>query len=219
MVSLPRDTQRRSSISAQLERLGIEYEFFNAFWGADFVSEKAKYDPGRARMLEGRELRPGEVGCALSHAGAYARIADGSDPWSLILEDDARLHPDLPAVLERLEQTSLEQGDLVFLERCDHYRPGSARRLLGEYSLVAPIFVRYGSTAQTAGYVVTKEAAEAMRGVNVPVKFPADSWGYYRGSVRMRAVVPSMKLIRQDVGLGSTTQASGTRREFTRYSI
>ncbi len=201
----------------QLERLGIEYEFFDAVRGTDAICKRELYDRERAVRSENRELRPGEIGCALSHSEVYAAIAERDAPWALVLEDDAILHHDLPSVLSRLESGILEQGDMVFLERCDYTRPLSAKKLIGDFRIAEPIMVRAGSTAQSAGYVVTRKAAEAIKALNCPVHFPADSWGYYKGLVRFRGIQPTLTLIRQDAAFGSSTLEAGTRPGFKKY--
>jgi len=83
--------------------------------------------------------------------------------------------------------------------------PFSSRSLVGSYRIARPVLLRAGAAAQAAGYVVTLAAARAMEGVNLPVFFPADSWGYYRDLVRFRGILPSLALVRQRVEFGSAT--------------
>ena len=219
VISLPEDIARRASIKLQLEKLGLDFEFFDAVRGSEKISDPRWYDDVAARKLEDRSLRPGEVGCALSHAAVYAEIVKRGLPWALILEDDAILHHDLPKVLDALENGKLNQGDLVFLERCDHYKWGSKRPLWGKFSIVEPILVRLGNNAQAAGYVVTAKAADAMRNVNIPVHFPADNWGYYRGLINFKGVIPTLTLIRQVTSFDSQTATNKRRAPFHKYCI
>lgn len=219
VISLESDKSRRSHIRGQLEKLGMEYEFFNAVRGSERIQDRRWYDPDEALKCEDRYLRSGEVGCALSHAAVYSEIVRRDLPWALVLEDDAVLHDDLISVLQALEAGYILQGDLISLGRCDHYKPWTKRPLFAPYKLVEPILVREGSTAQTVGYVITREAARAIAAVNVPVKFPADSWGYYKGKVRFLGVIPTLTLVTQMVELGSTTTSDGTRRKFEPYSL
>ena len=93
------------------------------------------------------------------------------------------------------------------------------RERFRRYRLARPILVRAGSTAQAAGYIVTKKAAEAIRAVNRPVHFPADSWGHYEGLVRFRGIQPTLTLIRQNTGFGSGTLEGRTRSEFKKYPL
>jgi glycosyl transferase family 25 len=217
VINLPACAEKRAFMAEQLERLALDYEFLDAILGSERVTDPRFYDPRKSLEANGRELRPGEVGCALSHAAAYDEIVRRGLPCALVLEDDAILHDDVPRMLELLERGELRQGEVVVLERCDHVRPFSSRRLFGKYRIAVPVLVKLGSIAQAAGYVVSQEAARAMAGVNRPVYFPADSWGFYKGLVRFRGVTPTLTLVRQRVEFGSST-AGVARRAFSRYS-
>jgi glycosyl transferase family 25 len=219
VINLASDVARRNSMCEQLESLGLDYEIFDAIRGSDRIEDPRWYDDAAARRLENRSLRPGEVGCALSHAAVYAEIVKRGLPWALILEDDAVLRQDLPQVLSTIEQGAGAQGQLISLSRCDAYRPGTTKNLVGEFRLVTPILVKEGSIAQTVGYVISLKAAKAIAEINIPVKFPADSWGHYCGIVEFKGVIPTLTLVTQNVDLGSTTLESGKRQAFTPYSI
>jgi glycosyl transferase family 25 len=219
VINLKRNPERRAFMAEQLTRLGIEYEFFEAVVGAERCGDPRWNDPERSRREISRELRPGEVGCALSHAAVYREIAERGLPWALVLEDDAILHEDVPSVLRALEGGGLRQGDIVFLERCDYVLPGSSRRLLGRYRIARPVLVKVGSVAQAAGYVVTLEAARRMRDRNVPAHLPADTWDLYSGIVNFRGITPTLTLIRQKVAFGSTTLDKRIRPEFKRHNL
>jgi glycosyl transferase family 25 len=219
VISLKNEKERRAFMRRQLESLCLDYEFIDAIRGTERIDDPRWYDDASARQLEDRSLRAGEVGCALSHASVYAEIVKRQLPWALVLEDDGILHPDLPMVLRALENGIIEQGDLVFLERCDYYRLGSAKPLFETFRIVNPIFIRHGSDAGAGGYVITYKAALAIKDINIPVHFPADNWGYYRGLVRYRGVSPTLTLIHQDLSFGSTVAVEGKRQKIHRYSI
>ena len=219
VISLPGDDVRRSFMRGQLDALGLDYEFFDAVRGSERIGDPRWYDDATARKLEDRSLRPGEVGCALSHASVYTEIVKRSLPWALILEDDAVLHRDLPNVLSVIERGAGAQGQLISLSRCDAYLPWTKKHLFGAFAIVTPWLVKEGSIAQAVGYVISLKAAKAIAEINIPVKFPADSWGYYRGMVEFKGVIPTLTLVTQNVDLGSTTLESGKRQAFTPYSI
>jgi glycosyl transferase family 25 len=219
VINLLGEEARRKFMRGQLESLGIDYEFFDAVLGSDRISDPQWYDDSAARVLEDRSLRHGEVGCAISHSLVYAEIVRRGLPCALILEDDAILHPTLPNVLHALESGEMEQGDIVFLERCDHIRLCSAKRLSGIFSIAVPILVRHGNNAGAGGYVVTAKAAAVMMKLNIPVRFPADNWGYYRGFVRFKGIIPTLTLVHQEVSFGSAIAVGGTRQIIKPYSI
>jgi hypothetical protein len=68
---------------------------------------------------------------------------------------------------------------------------------------------------QSAGYIITKEAAARILSENKPIFIPADAWWYYKDRVDLRGIIPPLTLIRQDVSLDSTIQ-NFNRSEFTK---
>jgi len=218
VISLPYDTSRRILIEQQLKKIGLDYTIVDAVIGVEKIDDPRFYNDAAAKKGEGRSLRAGEIGCALSHAFVYSEIVRLDLPWALILEDDAILHEDLLNVIKALESGIIRQGDIISLSRCDQYKPWNIRSLIGPYKLVEPFFVREGSIAQTVGYIITQDAAKAIADMNIPVKFPADSWGYYKGKVKFLGVIPTLTLITQNTNLGSTTAHNGERLKFESYT-
>jgi glycosyl transferase family 25 len=213
VISLPEAEDRRAFVRGQLEAVGLGFEFVDAVRGSDRYDDPRSFDLEKCMRIELRKMTPGEVGCALSHQKVYDLIAARGLPHALVMEDDAVVSPDLPAVLEALEER-IRPNDLIQLERCDVYSRKAAERLAGPYMLVKPKMVKYGSMSQAAGYVIGRKAAASIRSVNRPVYVPADSWGQYLGQVDFRGVIPTLTLIRQDVSFECTTQ-DYQRSEFT----
>lgn len=218
VISLPQAVERRSFMKAQLEKLYLSFEFFDAFIGKDYADNPAYYNEKKALKAEGRKLRTGEVGCALSHNAVYRLIVEKKLPYALILEDDAILSTDLPEVLEKL-LPHLQGPRIIQLERCDLYKKSTALPLVKGYSLVSPRFIKEGSIAQTAGYLISYEAAQKIQNINRPVYFPADSWGYYKKYVHFSAVIPSQTCIRQSDGFFSSTEDIKTVRSFSDTTV
>jgi glycosyl transferase family 25 len=129
------------------------------------------------------------------------------------MEDDAFLSPDLPEAL-RLLEPRIRPNDLIQLERCDVYARKGIEPIIGQYHLVRPTMVKYGSISQAAGYIITREAADKILRINRPVYVPADSWGQYVGKINFLGVVPTLTLVRQNVAFECTTQ-DFQRSEFT----
>lgn len=87
-------------MEAQLHRLGLNYEFFDAVDGRQMdVHACPDYDSRKRLRYFGRDLTGGEVGCLLSHKALYQKMIDDNTPAALILEDDCILSEHLPAVL------------------------------------------------------------------------------------------------------------------------
>lgn len=97
----------------QLERLGLDYEFFDAIDASRRqLVGISRYDETRALSVLGHALQPGEVGCFASHYLLWKRCSESGEPM-IIMEDDVELEPQfakLPALI----------GDL--LRRCGFIR-------------------------------------------------------------------------------------------------
>jgi glycosyl transferase, family 25 len=214
VISLPGEADRRASICGQMKRLGMDFEFIDAIRGKDLYGDGAFYDRGKALRIELRDMTAGEVGCALSHQKAYQLIADRSLPHAFVMEDDAILSDDVPAVL-RLLETRIRPNEIITLERCDVYSRAGIESLYGDFRLVRPRMIKYGSMSQAAGYIIGKDAARKIRSINKPVFVPADSWGQYVGQIEFRGVIPTLTLVRQDISFECRTQ-DYQRTAFTR---
>ena len=87
-------------MAGQLERTGHAVHRVPAVDGR-LVSAETKVDRRLYRRRHGRDVRPGEIGCYLSHLAAMQAFLATDAEHALILEDDATLLPALPDVLAR----------------------------------------------------------------------------------------------------------------------
>jgi len=102
-----------------------------------------------------RPLKYGEIGCTLAHLACWRHAAEGgSEPFILVLEDDAILEPtfldDLLEGLERLIRHS--HFDLLYL----------GRYLLDPDQPTLPGFVSPGYSHCTFGYLLTRPALDVL---------------------------------------------------------
>ena len=87
---------RGKNLESELHFRGIK--FLN-IWGFDYRSTSTDVIKRRvlvkeSRHLIGRNLSLGEICCALGHQEIYKKFLATSEPWALVLEDDARLMTD-----------------------------------------------------------------------------------------------------------------------------
>ena len=191
IINLPEDILRQARIEEQLRSLGLSYELFPAIRGRDLstLDKSQHYDETWFVRNEGRPALPGEIGCALSHIGVYRLIKERDIPHALILEDDAWLNPNMPQLLQAIEQKYQPEEKDIFL--LTWFRSISMRKfetLWASYHLA-----EIKSAFCTHGYVVSNAAAGALIRALYPVKHVADCWGWLRrhGIVRIRAVFPT----------------------------
>lgn len=138
VISLPEAAQRRDFMRAQLEKLGIAFDFFDAVDGRKFnVPNHPVYAKYRRRAFFGKDLTGGELGCLLSHRKIYERMVEHGIERAVVFEDDAILHEDLPRVIEALLRHT-DKFDLVrFLgsEKVAKLEQKIVMPITGEYTL------------------------------------------------------------------------------------
>lgn len=100
LINLDRAKDRLAYMDAQLGALGIAYERVAGIDGKALSPPIDGFDPVGYRRLHGRKFHAGEVGCYLSHMKAIRTFLASDNAYGLILEDDAKLPPDLFHVLE-----------------------------------------------------------------------------------------------------------------------
>ena len=105
VVSLARAVERRANITARLDSASVNYEIFNAVDGEklDLHSLRDRlrdYDLGR--LIHGRMMSRGEIGCYLSHYTLWEKIVAEETPFAVVLEDDTVWDDDFFTIAEKL---------------------------------------------------------------------------------------------------------------------
>jgi glycosyl transferase, family 25 len=237
VVTLPRATERQARVRSRLA--GLDYRFFHGFdrqvLDLEQLAREGVYAPTRARRVDrhGRTMRPGEVGCSLSHRKIYEEaIANG---WRrvLVLEDDVVVREEelsrLGAALSQLP----ERWDVLYLGY-SNFETVTTRDRLKQASYVVLSSLRlmkwtpreilrfhpkpFSQNLRRAGlhhcthaYAFTLEGAEKLLAAQTPVAFPADQLLVHlvlRGEVR--AFVSEPKFFDQEAppgGAGSFVAA------------
>ena len=109
VINLKKATERRQFQTAQLQTLGLDYQFFDAINAndADAMRPKAYWRTGQ------RPLRETEKACFLSHRACWEKVLETDEP-ALILEDDALLSDKVPELLKSLK--TVQDFDILNLE-------------------------------------------------------------------------------------------------------
>jgi glycosyl transferase family 25 len=95
VVTIRAATDRQRRISEELQKHGLQFEFYfgldSRAFRAEMLRRDGVYDPAQ-RLAEGRaELTAGEIGCAVSHRDVARNFLETSDRRILVLEDDAAI--------------------------------------------------------------------------------------------------------------------------------
>jgi glycosyl transferase family 25 len=161
VITLEHSQERRDLISTRLGELEMPFEFYPGVDGrkVDLLSHQ-NYSKWKRRMFFGRDLSNGEFGCILAHKSIYEHIVANHIGTALILEDDAILCDELPAVVSALTQNP-EIWDLVrFLGREKNYRASrKIAQLPGTQSYLAR---PHGMPGGAYGYLISNQAARRL---------------------------------------------------------
>lgn len=170
VINLDKNTERMRFIDAQLKKLSAEYERVPAVYGAELSrnERKEKFAAFHSFLAMGFKMRPGEIGCSLSHVNIYNKMIDADIKYALILEDDVKINSNIIYVLENVEHYLDARKPQVFI--LSSY--GVAQRQNDGIE-------RIQSAMCTDGYVVTLEGAKLISKHNYPVVVVADRWSRF----------------------------------------
>ena len=167
VISLKKAKDRRKSISTQMKKLGIDFEFFDAIDGRALSQSQvdAVFDKKNAEATW-KPMNRGEIGCALSHLSVYEKIVNENIQSAIIFEDDAILNDDFMAVVEELIAKIPNNIDMVKLG----YGKAKFHWWQKQYVITAKYEINrmYGIVAMAGAYYLTLECAKKMIAKNKP---------------------------------------------------
>lgn len=210
LVNLNRDIVKLGFMKAQLERLGVAYERVPAVDGrALSVDEKrAAVNGFRWWCAIGLPPRDAEIGCALSHAGIYRKMASGKiGNCACVIEDDVVLAGSFVAALKEVESWIGNEIPRVIMlsDRIGQFN----------HSTVQPFnrstFQLSSFAYCTDAYILNSKAAASLLNENYPLQRPCDHWAKWvkRGSIELYHYLPTVA--RQDQErFGTSTQGGLT---------
>lgn len=151
VISLKEETERRAHIESHLKERGFECIFFDAIdmRGANVLNHP-DYNFKTRRAAHGRDLKPGELGCFVSHRAVYHKIIEEGHPFALVVEDDAQFHENTAAALDALIDKQID-FDLIRLLGSKKVNAGKHRKITPLYKDHALVRLRtnYGGAHAT----------------------------------------------------------------------
>ena len=124
-------------MSARLDRLGIEYQRWNASMPDTVIDKFAGY------------LNGGQRACGQSHVNVWRAIIDRGLEYALIIEDDAMFVNDWREKLERLSEVDDPEWDAVFLNASEPITPEDKWTVVREQYL-------------TGAYILSRRGAQCL---------------------------------------------------------
>lgn len=195
VINLKKDVKRRELITRELEKVGLDFEIFEASYGKDlspdFLAQCRQSDElilnlkGGIKVKLVGKLSINEIGWALSHLRCYQHIIDSGLDKALIIEDDLELNNELVVALNNLDKIN-EPWDIVSFSlhqglknlwggKKYHFGDGFYFKRAGMRNdyLDARINARRIIGGATC-YVVTKEACQKLIKLGYPIRMPSD---------------------------------------------
>ena len=170
-INLDRSDVRRAHMEEQLTALGFPFERFAALDGSTLETGPAEIDPDHFAKCHGRLVRPGEIGCYLSHIRALERFLQSEADYGLIFEDDAEISPDLREILDEVVQRDkLQDWDFLKLQTRRNTFQTLCQPIKDDYSLG----ICYSRSTGATAYMVTRQGAQKMVERLLPMETPWD---------------------------------------------
>lgn len=160
VINMREHKARMNSAKAQLDRLSIPFERFEAVDGRalDEATMAEFYDLEANRRSFRHPLVPGEIGVYLSNRALWSQIAKSDLPGAILLEDDFAADDTLREVLDVLS-TDTDGWDIVKLYSRKPGRKVISERPLDEgHGLAVPWQV----PNTLLGYAIRREAAAKL---------------------------------------------------------
>ena len=138
VISLSKSNERRLSVSEELKKVNMDFEFVDAMDGRvdfEFLRRKCHKD-GIIGDRGLKELSPGALGCLLSHRNVYKKAyeeAKGEDCWFLIMEDDIQFSSQLMNNLQSYIDHWPSKTSLVKLGYWNNYNPNYKKEVGNPY--------------------------------------------------------------------------------------
>ncbi|PCJ08721.1 MAG: glycosyl transferase family 25 [Rhodobacteraceae bacterium] len=205
VIHLARATQRRAQVQQLLNRLGPDSQIVDAVDGAALSKAElaAAYQPNLHAPRYPFALRPGEIGCFLSHRNVWETFLASDAEAALILEDDVELNEDFDAALWLAQRHVDEIGYIQLQTRtCD----GDVIDRQGGYALIRPQI----TPLRTSGQLVSRIAAKQLLDATDPFDRPVDTFlqmHWYTG-LHLGVVTPACLIDRTAETGGSTIGVS-----------
>ncbi|WP_276658591.1 glycosyltransferase family 25 protein [Thauera aminoaromatica] len=177
VVNLAGATVRWERIAQNLCQVGLSrYERFEAVDGRRLPDAvlRERVDHDFFCTWYGRPPSPGEVGCTLSHLGAYARFLETRAPFVVVLEDDALVLPETVALLEDVRLQAWLAADaprVLLLSAADRYLKRGAIPLGAGHRLT-----RVRNAWLAHAYLINRAGAGLLLARQKPIRFLVDDW-------------------------------------------
>lgn len=170
--------ERRANIDKQLTKTGILYDVVDAIPGESIQkSISTNLDKKNARPM-----RPGQIGCALSHIKCYELAKKNDLDFVLIFEDDFKVLTDftknLNLITQKMTKNSICQLHwTTYPDEILHFDAESKTSLPDGQSMYK---LKSGRPLCATAYICSRNAYEALLSNLIPLYTVADDWAVFQ---------------------------------------
>jgi GR25 family glycosyltransferase involved in LPS biosynthesis len=165
-----------------------------------FVEPQPRAFPDRLELNRPIRMSRPEIAVARSHIGVWRRIAEGKQPYVLVLEDDIWFHRRFARNLDRAwgeieaEGATAQRFDILYLSYKE-VKYGAQKTFLSR-----SVFRPFRGLWFLSGYVLSREGAAKLL-ARLPCRGPVDLWmNYQYGWLDVRATRKAIINQRRDGG-------------------
>ena len=192
-INLEKDALRRTRMVEQSKTLGLSAQRLDAVYWAD-LDEKIQTQHCSPALNQRQYFKPlgnGEKGCYASHVLAWQQLLASDAPALVVLEDDVRLLPNFPSVLQAIADLPPQSWDMVKLYGREHEKIAQ-QMPLADTGVQLITYRRVPSFA--AAYVISRAGAQKLLASRVPFGRPVDvdMRFWFENGVRTFGVFPSV---------------------------
>lgn len=174
LINLDKDEERLKFFTSSFNRLGLEFERIPAVDGRLFSEEDFQAFL-KERPRSNKTWLRGQMGCFLSHYNAWQKIAQGSDRFYAVFEDDIHMSDDLKSILAD-DSWIPDNADIVRLETSPN-RIRLTRKPLFTY-LGRPIYGVESTSWCAGGYIINRFTAQKLIALSPKFHQPSDNLLY-----------------------------------------
>lgn len=177
VINLNRATDRLAAMQKKFSDLNLPFERIEAVDGRAMPNEQ-KHAFAQLRPRANGWL-PGAIGCFRSHYQAWTAIAEGSEAFGVVFEDDVHISSALPALLDGIG-AHLDKFDVVRLEATKHrvWLDRTKNFQIGGTKLFEVKSETWGAGA----YVLPKRAAQLLLSEPTTSHSPVDFFLFDKGT-------------------------------------
>ncbi|WKT93334.1 glycosyltransferase family 25 protein [Brucella anthropi] len=170
VINLARSRDRWDRLKSNADALSIELRRVEAVEGKLLSPEElTDFDDGAFRRWHGKVALPAEIGCYFSHIRALEMVADGAEPFAVIVEDDIVLPSTFNASVNQL--THVLGWDVIKLV---NHRLSAFRPFLQVNDEITVGRSLHGPMGSAAAYLVTRQAARKLSKSIRTMRLPYD---------------------------------------------